>query len=239
MSEHQHGHGHGHGHGPGSGHGMGFPQPESEEELRELFEQPSWEERYAAKSQVWSGNVNPQLAAEAAGLAPGRALDIGSGEGGDVIWLARQGWRVTGLDFSQVALERGAAHAEEAGVLAATEWRHADIRTWSPGAERWDLVTSQFMHQPFGGMVPVVRALAEAVAPGGTLLVVGHHPADVETGLRWSMGQALFEPDELLPALDPAAWDITTEVREREVAVPDSDEVVTVRDSVLLARLRS
>jgi len=231
--EQQSGHGHGHGHG----HGSSGPQPESEEELQALFEQPSWEERYASKPAVWSGNPNPQLVAEVTGVAPGRALDIGSGEGADVIWLAQQGWRVTGLDFSRVALERAAAHAEEAGVAAATEWRHADLRTWSPGEERWDLVTSQFMHQPHGGMVGIVRTLAEAVAPGGTLLVVGHHPGDVDTGLRWSIGQALFTPDDLLPALHADAWDVVTEVRERTVPGPDGDPVV-VRDSVLVARAR-
>jgi SAM-dependent methyltransferase len=226
MSEHTHGHG-----------GGRHPDPQSEEELRELFEQPSWEERYASKPLIWSGNPNPQLVAEVTGLTPGRALDIGSGEGADVIWLAQQGWQVTGLDFSQVALERGAAHAEEAGVGAATEWRHADLRTWSPGAERWDLVTSQFMHQPYGGMVPITRTLADAVAPGGTLLVVGHHPGDVETGLRWSIGGALFTPEDLAPALDADVWDVTSEVRERTVPGPDGDPV-TVRDSVVLARRR-
>ncbi|MCY7396181.1 MAG: class I SAM-dependent methyltransferase [Nocardioides sp.] len=225
------------GHAHRHGHGTNHPQPESEQELRALFEQPSWEQRYASKPLVWSGNPNPQLVAEASGLAPGRALDIGSGEGADMIWLARQGWQVTGLDFSAVALERSAAHAEEAGVGESTQWRQGDVRTWSAGKERWDLVTSQFMHQPDGGMVAITRTLAAAVAEGGTLLVVGHHPGDVDTGLRWSIGGALFTPEELLPALDTDAWDITLEVREREVAGPEGDPV-TVQDSVLLARHR-
>lgn len=224
-------------HGHGHGHGAGRPQPESQEELQALFEQPSWEERYATRSAVWSGNPNPQLVAEVSAMAPGRALDLGSGEGGDVIWLAQQGWRVTGLDFSHVALERGAAHAQMAGVSDATEWRHADLRQWSPGDERWDLVSSQFMHQPDGGMVPIVRTLATAVAEGGTLLVVGHHPGDLDSGLRWSIGQALFTPDDLLPALDAEVWEITAEVRERLQAVPDGDPV-PVQDSVVLARRR-
>lgn len=221
----------------GHRHGSGHPQPQSEAELRALFEQPSWEERYAAKPSVWSGGPNPQLVADVADLTPGRALDVGSGEGADAIWLAGRGWRVTGLDFSTVALERSAGHAAEAGVGETLEWRHADLRTWSPGEERWDLVTSQFMHQPDGGMVAITRTLAAAVAEGGTLLVVGHHPADVETGLRWSIGGALFTPDELLPALDADGWQVTAEVRERAVPGPDGDPV-TVRDSVLLAHRR-
>jgi len=232
MSEH----GTGPGHGPGYGHGAGHPQPQSEQELQALFEQPSWEERYAGKPSVWSGNPNPQLVVEGTGLVPGRALDVGSGEGADAIWLAGRGWQVTGLDFSAVALERSAQHAAEAGVGEGVEWRHADLRTWSPGSERWDLVSSQFMHQPDGGMVAITRTLAAAVAESGTLLVVGHHPADVETGLRWSIGNALFTPEELLPALDDG-WDVTAEVRERVVPGPEGDPV-TVRDSVVLARRR-
>lgn len=221
----------------GHGHGADHPHPQSEQELHALFEQPSWEERYAAKPLVWSGRPNPQLVAEVTGLAPGRALDVGSGEGADVIWLAQRGWRVTGLDFSTVALERSAAHAAQAGVGAATAWRHADLRTWSAGEERWDLVTSQFMHQPDGGMLPITRTLAAAVADGGTLLIVGHHPGDVETGLRWSIGGALFTPDELLAAFDDSFEVSTAEVREREQAGPEGDPV-TVRDSVVLARRR-
>jgi len=186
---------------------------------------------------VWSGNPNPQLVAEVSAMTPGRALDIGSGEGADAIWLAQQGWQVTGLDFSQVALDRSAAHAEEVGVGASIQWLHGDLRTWSAGAERWDLVTSQFMHQPFGGMVPITRTLADAVAPGGTLLIVGHHPGDVETGLRWSIGGALFTPEELLPALEADAWQVTTEIRDREVPGPDGN-LVTVRDSLVLAQRR-
>lgn len=229
--------GSGHGHQHGHQHGRHQQHPESEEELRALFEQPSWEERYAGKPAVWSGNPNPQLVSEVTGLVAGSALDVGSGEGADAIWLAQQGWQVTGLDFSTVALERSASHAAAAGVGEATSWRHADIRTWEPGVERWDLVTSQFMHQPFGGMAPIVRTLASAVAEGGLLLIVGHHPGDLETGLRWSIGEALFTPEQILPDLDPDAWDITAEVRSREQIDPDG-EPIAVQDSLVLARRR-
>ncbi len=80
-----------------------------------MFEEQAWEERYRASPAVWSGNPNPQLVAEATDLPAGRALDIGSGEGADTIWLAARGWQVTALDFSRVALERAAGHAEAAG----------------------------------------------------------------------------------------------------------------------------
>ena len=80
-----------------------------------FFERPAWEERYSG-DKVWSGRVNVQLAAEAPSLAPGRALDIGCGEGGDAIWLASQGWEVTAVDFADAALARTTTHAAEAGV---------------------------------------------------------------------------------------------------------------------------
>ncbi len=72
----------------------------TEEEAAAMFEPPSWDERYSGDVQIWSGNPNPQLVAEVSGLTPGSALDVGCGEGGDVIWLAHRGWRVTGADFS-------------------------------------------------------------------------------------------------------------------------------------------
>ena len=79
------------------------------------FEPPAWDERYAGTQSIWSGNANAQLVAEASRLTPGTALDVGCGEGGDVIWLAQQGWRVTGADFSANGLERAARHAEDHG----------------------------------------------------------------------------------------------------------------------------
>src|SRR3954452_3817437 len=102
----------------------------TEEEAAALFEPHPWEDRYAGDGQVWSGNPNAQLAAEASRLTPGTALDVGCGEGGDVIWLAQQGWRPTGADFSANGLERAARHAEEAGVADRVDWWHVDARTF-------------------------------------------------------------------------------------------------------------
>ena len=104
--------------------------------------------------------VNAQLAAEAPSLAPGRALDIGCGEGGDAIWLASQGWAVTAVDFAEAALTRTAEHAREAGVGDRVDTRRVDVRSFEPAGETWDLVTSHFFHLPDGGMPDVVRRLA-------------------------------------------------------------------------------
>ena len=156
----------------------------------ELLEVPAWEQRYSGE-RVWSGQVNVQLAAEVTDLLPGRALDVGCGEGGDAVWLAEQGWRVTAADFAPAALSRTAQAAAERGVgPTRVETRQVDVRDFDAAGEEWDLVTSQFVHPADGGMLDVTRRLARAVAPGGTLLVIRRHPADPRTGLRHGQRQA-------------------------------------------------
>jgi 2-polyprenyl-3-methyl-5-hydroxy-6-metoxy-1,4-benzoquinol methylase len=146
-----------------------------------MFEQAAWEERYRAKPAIWSGRPNPQLVAEAAGLAPGRALDVGCGEGADALWLAERGWHVTAADISTTALERAAAHVAGNEAAARIEWIHADLREQPPAEGAYDLVSAQFMHLPGDERRALYERLAAAVAPGGTLLIVGHHPSDLET----------------------------------------------------------
>ena len=179
-----------------SGHGHQL----SEEEAAAMFEPPSWEERYSGEEKIWSGNPNPQLVAEVSGLTPGTALDVGCGEGGDVIWLAQQGWRVTGADFSANGLARAARHADEAGVADRTDWWQVDARTFAADGRSYDLVTTHFLHPPDGGMVEVTRRLAEAVAPGGHLLVVGHAPSEVFTQLTAASTERCSSPRTCCPA---------------------------------------
>jgi thioredoxin reductase len=206
------------------------------EALRDdFFEQPAWEERYSG-DRVWSGRVNVQLEAEAADLTPGRALDVGCGEGGDALWLAQHGWQVTASDFADAALERVAQQAAEAGLGDRVATRRIDVRSFEPDGETWDLVTSHFVHLPDGGMVDVVRRLAAAVAPGGTLLVVGHAPSDVHTGLRHGHHSFMHTADQLLPALDDA-WEVEVcESRPRTQAHPETGEEIEIADAVLRAR---
>ena len=211
-----------HEHGPG------------EAEAAELFEAPSWEERYSGEQKMWSGNPNPQLVAEASALTPGTALDVGCGEGGDVIWLARRGWRVTGADFSANGLARAARHAEEAGVADRTDWWQVDARTFAAEGRSYDLVTTHFLHPPDGGMVDVTRRLAEAVAPGGHLLVVGHAPSEMFTHLSATHRAAMFLAEDLLPALPDDFEALVVEQRPRTM-IRDG-VTVDVHDSTLLAR---
>jgi thioredoxin reductase/SAM-dependent methyltransferase len=201
------------------------------------FERPAWEERYSG-DKVWSGRVNAQLETEAADLAPGRALDVGCGEGGDVLWLAARGWEVTASDFADAALARVAKHAAEAGLGDRVETRRIDVRTFEPDGETWDLVTAHFVHLPDGGMVDVVRRLASAVAPGGTLLVVGHAPNDIHTGLRHGHVSFMHTADQLLPALGDEWVVEVCESRPRTQAHPETGEEIAIADAVLRARLK-
>jgi SAM-dependent methyltransferase len=201
-----------------------------------VFEPPAWEERYAGEQSVWSGNPNPQLVAETSRLTPGTALDVGCGEGGDVIWLARQGWHVTGADFSTNGLARAARHAEEAGVADLTDWWQVDAREFEAAGRSYDLVTTHYLHPPGGGIVDVTRRLATAVAPGGHLLVVGHAPSDAFEHLASSHRDAMWLAADLVPALPDDFETLAVEQRPR-IVVRDG-RTVEIEDSTLFVRRR-
>ncbi|MFC4534221.1 FAD-dependent oxidoreductase [Sphaerisporangium dianthi] len=206
-----------------------------------MFEEDAWEERYRARPALWSGRPNPQLVAEAVGLTPGRALDVGSGEGADAVWLAERGWRVTAVDISTVALRRAAGHAAATGahVAGRIEWTHADLRGHEPAEGAYDLVSSQFMHLPGVERRELFARLAAAVAPGGTLLIVGHHPADLRTTAhRMHFPDMMFTAEEVASSLDPVGWQVlAAEARPRSVE-DEEGRVSTIHDAVLIARRR-
>lgn len=202
------------------------------------FDRDYWEERYSAPGLTWSGNPNPVLVSEVSPLAPGRALDIGSGEGGDALWLAKQGWRVTGVDISMNALEKARARAESVDVDAASRirWEQRDLTAWSPDPASFDLVSSQFMHLPGPARSVLFRALAAAVAPGGTLLIVGHDASEHEDGgHRAHLGELMFSVDDVLAAIGDEGLLVTVaEIRERQAETP-TGEAITMRDVVVRA----
>ncbi len=191
----------------------------------------SWEERYRGSAALWSGRVNPALVAETADLTPGRALDVGCGEGGDVLWLAGQGWQVTGLDWSQVALERAAEHAAAAGLSERIEWVKGDVDSWQPPQRAYDLVSAHFLHPKAAQRGPLLAQLADAVAPGGTLLWVGH-PYHQERAEVWGADR-FTTAKELAADLDPAAWEtVVADNRARQDSPDDhheADEILRVR----------
>ena len=168
-----------------------------------------WEAITAPHPALWSGRPNPPLVAAAADLEPGAALDVACGEGADAIWLAAQGWQVTGVDLAPTALDRAAGHAAEVGadVAARVTWQQADVTGWSPDEKAYDLVTSHFLHLAGEPRRELFARLAAAVAPGGTLLLVGHHPKDLETGARRPHEPDMFfTAEDVASTLDPGDW---------------------------------
>jgi SAM-dependent methyltransferase len=202
-----------------------------------MYTQEFWDERYAGSTRVWSGQPNQRLVEQVAGLAPGRALDVGCGEGADVVWLAEQGWLAAGVDVSPVALDRAAQHAADAGVGDRTTWSRVDVIGGHPLPGGMDLVTAAYLHAPLTVFAQTYDALAGAVRPGGTLLVIGHHPADAATGLRNpALSHLLFTPEQVVARLDTDTWDIAVaEGQTREITNADGD-TVTITDTVVRAR---
>jgi SAM-dependent methyltransferase len=199
-----------------------------------------WDDRYGSSEALWSGHVNAVVRDEAAGLPPGRALDVGCGEGGDALWLARQGWDVLGVDISRVALGRAASRARDTGLDARTTWEHHDLLEWTPPARAYDLVSAAFLHLATDERRRVYAGLAEAVAQGGTLLLAGHHPSDLGVVPRPPHPELFFTANELVESLQSGSgsWDIVTaEARPRPGHHPDGHPV-TLHDTVLCARRR-
>lgn len=217
MSEHQHGH-----------------HEHPAETDPDYFEPAGWEERYTGEGATWSGRPNPALVEEAVKLEPGTAIDVGCGEAGDVVWLAQQGWRATGADFSANGLARAARHAEQAGVADRCDWWQVDARTFDPEGREFDLVTTHYLHPPDGGIVDVVRRLAAAVAPGGHLLVVGHEPSEHFTQLSTARRNAMWFAADL-PAGLPDGFEVVVSEQRRRMHGHDGEQV-EVGDSVFLAR---
>ena len=204
------------------------------DEYERVFGEQAWDERYRAKPQTWSGNPNPVLVTEVTDMPPGTALDAGAGEGGDACWLASRGWRVTGADISAVALQRAADRANQLGLEI--DWLHIDL-TREPAPGKYDLVTAQFLHLPAAPRRVLFSHLAEAVVPGGMLLVVGHDPSDMHTTIpRPNLADMGWTADEVAAGLSDA-WVIEiAEARSRLATDPDGKQV-TIHDAVLRARL--
>lgn len=203
------------------------------------FGEAFWDERYQSQHALWSGNPNSHLVAEADGLTPGTALDVGCGEGADAIWLAGRGWLVTAADISSVALQRAAVHAGQvsAAVAARITWLHEDLTTWDPGPARYDLVSAQYMHQPLAPRLALFARLAAAVAPGGTLLIVGHHPSDLKTSMpRPPDPDLFFTGDDLAASLDLRQWAVITNAAPSRTAIDPDGATVVIHDTVLRAR---
>lgn len=198
-----------------------------------------WQHRYLTNGRSWSGNVNASLERELAGVAPGTALDLGCGEGGDALWLARAGWAVTAVDIAPAALAIGKAAQQPDDDIT---WVAADLADWRPPAT-YDLVAASFLHSTVE--LPrdaILRRAAGAVAPGGRFIVIGHagvpHWAseedhrhdDAELPSPEEMLAILFDGDS---RLEPGDWTVaTSELVERKLD-PPRDGHTSILDSVL------
>jgi SAM-dependent methyltransferase len=193
-----------------------------------------WDGRYGAAERVWSGEPNGALVAEVAELEPGRALDVGCGEGADAVWLARRGWQVTALDVSRVALARAEHHARDAGVHVA--WVHAGLVEAGLPAGGFDLVSAQYpvLRKTPGAVAE--HTLVDLVAPGRTLLVV-HHAIDPEHDHEGRFDPALYVLPADVAALLDSHWQIDVNER-RPRSISGGGGAHHVHDLVLRARRR-
>ncbi|ADG97232.1 Methyltransferase type 11 [Segniliparus rotundus DSM 44985] len=187
------------------------------------MDQDDWNELYQEHEHIWSGLPNAALVAEVSDLAPGLALDVGCGEGGDASWLAEHGWKVVAADISSVAIERAAAAVPQESVT----WLCADLVACPPEPKRYDLVSLQYYPLPLAAGEQGASGFIEAVAIGGVLLVVGHdmhqHAQHQHKDPRFNPAD-YYVPSQIADLLD-SDWEILMhEARRRERPLPDGSE---------------
>jgi SAM-dependent methyltransferase len=154
-------------------------------------ESQEWDDRYAGRELVWTAEPNMFVVAELQDLAPGRALDVGAGEGRNAVWLASRGWQVTAVDFSAVGLAKGRRLAQNRGV--AVDWVLADVRDYQPEPGCFQLVLIAYLQLREAELDGVLRRAATALAPGGVLLVVGHDLANLTEGTGGPQDPAVLQ----------------------------------------------
>jgi SAM-dependent methyltransferase len=202
--------------------------------------QQAWEEHYGEHQRVWSGRVNVRLAELVEPMTPGRALDLGCGEGADAMWLAEHCWHVTAVDISQTALDRAAADAVARNLADRIDFQRHDLTESFPGGA-FDLVSAQFLHST----VPLDRArllrrAADAVAPGGTMLIVDHGEAPPWASKLDHHHHQFPSAEQVVSLLnlDDAEWDrVGVEEVERDAVGPEGQHAV-LTDNVMVLRRR-
>lgn len=200
--------------------------------------QQFWEQRYAGTDRVWSGRVNAPLAEVAAELTPGRALDLGCGEGADAIWLAEHGWQVVAVDVAETALGRAAPEARARKVADRIDFQRHDLSESFPDGN-FELVSAQYLHSPVHLARDVVlRRAAESVTPGGVLLIIDHGAPP-----PWMRDDHHHHHDfpsvaEVIASLqlDEQRWQrLRAESAERETIGPDG-KPATLTDNIIVLR---
>lgn len=193
-----------------------------------------WDRRYAGSDLLWTATPNRFLVAEAGDLAPGRALDLATGEGRNAVWLAEQGWQVVGVDFSEAGLAKARRLAAARDVEA--EWVAADLLEYRPEPRAFDLVLVFYLQLPESERPPILRAAADAVAAGGTLLALAHDSSNLEHGHGGPRNpDVLYTPDDVVRDLDGSGLEIErADVVQRPVETPDGERIAL--DALVRAR---
>ncbi|GIG88695.1 class I SAM-dependent methyltransferase [Plantactinospora endophytica] len=185
-----------------------------------------WDRRYAAAELLWSATPNLFVHDELADLPPGRAIDLAAGEGRNAIWLADRGWRVTAVDFSAVAIDKGRRLAESAGV--GVTWMVADLLDHAPEPGWFDLVLMAYLQLPPEQLDTVLERARRALTPGGVLLVVGHDAENLRHGVGGPQDPAvLYTPEGIVDRL-PGLWVDRAERVRRQVAGTDREAIDTL-----------
>jgi len=180
-----------------------------------------WDERYGGDELVWSSTPNQFLVAEVAGLPAGRAVDLACGEGRNSIWLAEEGWEVTGVDFSPVGLTKAKRFADLSGVQVT--WIESAVEDWTPPPDGFDLVAMLYLQLPEPARSAALFAAASAVTPGGTLLVVAHDVDNLSRGYGGPPNSdVLYSVSDVTEAAVEAG--LTVERAEQATRVVDTDD---------------
>lgn len=193
-----------------------------------------WNERYAERGYLWGIEPNRFLVEVAADLPPGRALDLGCGQGRNAVWLATLGHDVTGLDLSPVAIEHARRLASETGVDV--EFDVVDLLAWDPGGRTWDLVVLSYVQLP-ADMRKIIHGKAtDALAPGGRLIVIAHHLDNLTRGVGGPSSPDVLFTEEQLAADFPSLEILRCEQVLRPV---ETDDVSGVAVDVLVVAAKA
>ena len=203
-----------------------------EASVRGAFAREDWNARYAAAELLWTAEPNRRFASEVEDLEPGRALDLACGEGRNAVWLAERGWRTTGVDFSDVALAKAERLAANRGVEV--EWVLADVLEHEPERGAFELVAVLYLQLPHEQLAEVLHTSVGALAPGGTLVVLGHDTTNLTHGHGGPRdASVLFTPEDVVPHLERLVVERAEKVPR---TVPLEDGEATAIDALVRAR---
>ncbi len=192
----------------------------------------AWDDRYRDREWLWTVDANRFVVAEITGLTPGRALDLAAGEGRNAVWLAKQGWDVTAVDFSSVALGRASDLAARDGVEITTVV--ADLREYVPETGAFDLVVLAYLHLPPDLLRVVHGRATAALAPGGTIVIVGHDLTNIEDGYGGPQSpDVLYTPEDLVA--DLGQLDVVKAEKVYRPYVAEEGEFTAI-DALVVAR---